>query len=150
MSKSAAIYMDVTSSNSVMTIQAEEVIPNPVQLQNFSADQMATIDDWVLTESRTGVDGGVSAGYIPSSFNFSFSLEANSPSQIYLTNLMAAVRSNERPYKVTITIDSPTLGRRFIFEEGTIQSGNFMPNPKKTFESTTYKFVFASARVEAI
>lgn len=150
MAHPAEILMDITSANSVMTIQAEEIIPNPVQLQNFSTDQLATVDEQALAEARMGVDGGLAVGYTPQPFNFSFMLEANSPSQVHMFNLSAATRANRRTYDVTITIDCPSLKQRYIFERGALINVSVMPNPKKTHEPTTWKFTFASTRVETI
>ena len=150
MAHKAEVLMDITSANTVFTIQADSVIPNPVQLQNFSTDQLATVDEQVVAESRMGVDGGLAIGYVPQPFNFSFMLEANSPSQDYMFNLADATRANRCTYDVTITLDCPSLKRRYIFERGGLINASVMPNPKKTHDPTTWKFVFASARVESI
>lgn len=150
MAHSAEILMDITSSNSVMTFQAEGVTPNPVQLQNFSTDQIASLESLVVAEHRMGPDGGLAMGFIPQPFDFSFALEANSPSQDIMFNLMAATKTNRCMYRVTITLDCPSMHRRYIFEQGGLHQGDFLPNPKKVHEPTTWKFVFASARIEAI
>ena len=150
MAHPAERLMDITSANTTMTFQADGVITTPVQLQNFSTDQLATIDEQVVAEARMGVDGGLAVGYTPQPFNFSFTLEANSPSQIYMFNLAAAIRANRCTYDVTITLDCPSLKQRYIFERGALINASVMPNPKKVHEPTTWKFTFASVRVEAI
>ena len=150
MAHPAERLLDITSANSAMTIQAGDVIPNPVQLQNFSVDQIASVDEQTLAESRMGVDGGLGVGYTPQPFNLTFMLEANSPSQVYMFNLSAAMRANRCIYDVTITLDCPSLKQRYIFERGTLISASVMPNPKKVHDPTTWKFTFASTRVEAI
>lgn len=150
MAHPAEILMDITSANSIMTIQADPIIPQPVQLQNFGTDQLATIDEQTLAEARMGVDGGLAVGYTPQPFQFSFTLEANSPSQEVMFNLSGATRANRRTYDVTITLDCPSLKQRYIFERGALISASVMPNPKKTHEPTNWKFTFATVRVESI
>ena len=142
--------MDITSANAEVVLAVDELYPNGVTLQQFSTDQSFAPESQQLAETRMGVDGGLAVGYTPQPFNFSFMLEANSPSQVHMFNLSAATRANRRTYDVTITIDCPSLKQRYIFERGALINVSVMPNPKKTHEPTTWKFTFASTRVEAI
>ncbi len=150
MAHKAEVLMDITSANSIMTIQADPIIPSPVQLQNFATDQIATTDEMVIAEARMGPDGGLAMGYTPQPVAFTLMLEANSPSQQTLFDLSGAIRANRRIYDVTITLDCPSLKKRYIFERGGLISSSVMPNPKKVHDPTSWKFQFATVREETI
>lgn len=146
MAHKAEVLMDITSANSIMTIQADPIIPSPVQLQNFATDQIATTDEMVIAEARMGPD----SGYTPQPVAFTLMLEANSPSQQIMFDLSGAIRANRRIYDVTITLDCPSLKKRYIFERGSLISGSVIPISMQAHTPTTWKFLFATMRKETI
>ena len=143
-------YLNITSTDAIVTLQCEAVIPVAVQLQNFSTDQSVTVDEVTIAEGRMGVDGGFAAGYIPVEKSLTITLEANSPSTQYLTSIMEAAMANCTTYNVTITVDLPSVGMRYIYTNGTMISGVVMSNAKKLLEPTTWKFKFAKMDREQI
>lgn len=150
MAHRSEILMDITSANATITLQAEDIIPNPVILQNFSTDQSIAADEMVVSEARMGIDGGLAAGYTPQPVNLTLTLEANSPSQDYLFRLCEAMRSNRRIYEVTMTCDIPSMSKRYTWSRGVLVSGSTLPNPKKVLEPTTWKFTFATSTSESL
>lgn len=143
-------YLDITSTNAIITLACPGVLPNPIQLQNFSADQMAAIDETTIAEARMGVDGGMAAGFIPSPVNLTLTLEANSPSTPYLSSIFTACRANRTTYNCTVTIDLKTTGKRYIFSNGALTGGVYMSSLKKMMEPTTWKFTFARYQESAL
>ncbi len=141
-------YLDITSTNAIITLECETVIPRPIQLQNFSTDQSVSVDEATIAESRMGIDGGMAAGFTPSPVNVTLSLEANSPSTPYLSSIFTAMRANRRTYNCRMIIHHKTTGQRYVFSNGTLVSGVFMSNLKKTMEPTSWKFTFAKYETE--
>lgn len=150
MAHPAEILMDITSANTIITIQADPIIPSPVQLQNFGPDGILVTEEMTIAEARMGPDGGLAMGYTPNPVGVSLTFEANSPSQQTMFDLSGAIRANRRIYDVTITADCPSLKKRYIFERGGLISSSVMPNPKKTHDPTNWKFQFATVREETI
>lgn len=136
-------FLNITSANAVVTLACDQLIPNPVRLQNFSADQSVSLDEVTLSEGQMGVDGGYAAGYVNSIKSVTLTLEANSPSTKYLNIIAKAMHNQTTVYLITLTVTLPSLGMRYIFSNGTLGTGQIMSNPKKLLEPTTWKFNFA-------
>ena len=143
-------YLNITSTDAIVTLQCEAVIPVAVQLQNFSTDQSVTVDEVTIAEGRMGVDLGCRPGNKQNEKSLTITLEANSPSTQYLASIMEAAMANRTTYNVTITVDLPALGMRYIYTNGTMISGVVMSNPKRLREPPTWKFKFAKMGREQI
>lgn len=143
-------FLNITSANAVVTLACEGLIPNPVRLQNFSADQSVSLDEVTLSEGQMGVDGGYAAGYVNSIKSLTLTLEANSPSTKYLDIIAKAMHNQTTVYLITLTVTLPSLSMRYIFSNGTLASGQIMSNPKKLQEPTTWKFNFAALDSEEL
>ncbi len=143
-------FLNITSANAIVTLACDQLIPNPVRLQNFSADQSVSLDEVTLSEGQMGVDGGYAAGYVNSIKSLTLTLEANSPSTKYLDIIAKAMHNQTTVYLITLTVTLPSLSMRYIFSNGTLASGQIMSNPKKLQEPTTWKFNFAALDTEEL
>ena len=62
----------LTSADATIILSVNELYPNGVKLEGFSTDAMMATEDVTIAEARMGVDGRLSAGYIPSPKNITF------------------------------------------------------------------------------
>lgn len=143
-------YLNITSADAVMMLQMDQVIPNPVRVDHFSADMLASIDQTTFGEARMGVDGHLAVGYIPAPVNLTIKLEAGSNAQQLLANAYLAFRNNKTTYDTTITIDVNALKKRYVYSVGTMIAGNTQENLGKTLEPTEWKFVFEQCEVSTL
>lgn len=143
-------FLNITSANAIVTLACDQLIPNPVRLQNFSADQSVSLDEVTLSEGQMGVDGGYAAGYVNNVKSVTLTLEANSPSTKYLDIIAKAMNNQKTVFLITLTVTLPSIGTRYIFSNGTLGSGQIMSNPKKLQEPTTWKFNFAALDTEEL
>lgn len=143
-------YLNITSTDLTATLWCEDVIPQPVVLQNFAPDQSFVLEEVTVAEGQMGVDGGYAAGFIPTPKKLSMYLMANSPSKQHLDAIYSAFTTNRSTYRITITITLPSTGERYIFSNGTMLTSNPMSSPKKVLDGTTWKFEFASLEIEKI
>lgn len=134
---------DVTSANATMLIQAEGAIPVPTQLHHFSTDGMAQAGAFTVAEARMGVDGYLAAGQTPKPFELTITLEANTPSEKLLGDLLEAMHRERTIFNVTLTIRVPALKATFILTDGVLIDGAAMNNLGATIDKTSWKFMFA-------
>ena len=137
MAHPADILMDITSANTIITIQADPIIPSPVQLQNFIPDGGFSLD---YPLNPVGV----------SPIGVSLTFEANSPELQTMFDLAETMRANRRIYDVTITATCLNLKKSYIFEHGSLISGSVIPISMQAHTPTTWKFLFATMRKETI
>lgn len=84
----------LTTANSAFTLAARGIFPAPFQLQGYSVDDSFAVDDVTPGEVQMGVDGFLSAGYIPYVTQITFSFQATSPTIDYLDSIIAQQKAN--------------------------------------------------------
>ncbi len=135
---------DVTSGNAQLVLSVEELYPQGVSLQMFSADSMLNADGFEFVEARKGVDGKMVAGVINNPISISIALEAASPSRAVMETIRDAQIANKRPYVCNLTAYFPAIGMTRTFKRGVLKSGSVTPNAGKTLQPTNWGFLFES------
>lgn len=134
----------LTTANAKMMMTLP-ILPVPVEIKGFSVDDLANMDEAQFTESRMGVDGYKSSGFINTSRKLNIVLEATSPSIEYFNLWISAMKTAKESLPITLlTISSKALGYTFTCYNGTLESGKEIPDFKKTTQPITYKIDFES------
>lgn len=141
---------DITSVNSTLYFQDENLYPDPVRIQQFASDNGFTVESQQIVEARFGVDGFLSPGYVPNPYIVTINLEASSPSWQMLSRVFTWCQNNQVWTAVTLTGEIPAIKRRFIFTNGIMTEGIAMPGVKRVLEPTVWKFQFASLTISEI
>lgn len=137
----------LTSANAVMMMTLP-ILPVPVQIQGFSTDDMSSQEDVQYTESRMGVDGFKSSGFVHNSRIVNITLESTSPSIDYFNMWIAGMKAINDSIDITLlTISSKSLGKTFMCYNGSLESGKEIPDFKKTTQPVAYKINFESVVV---
>ena len=140
--------LDITSANATVAVSVESLFS--VTLENFSADSSFTSDTVQAAETRMGVDGHMAAGFTPAIKTVTINLEAGSPSATFLQLLKQAQETNLKPSKVQMVISIPSIGKRYSFSEGVLQSYKDLPDGQKVLSATQWVFNFEGLSVETI
>lgn len=150
MATSDTRLLDITSTNSRLYIQVEELYPTPVRIERFGQDSAFEIDEHTIGEARFGVDGGMAVGYVPNPVNVSVTLEAGSESASVMENILLTTKTNLKPYEVTMIAELPALHKQYVWSNGSMLTGTLMPNPKKTLDPTKWSFTFGAVQVNPL
>ena len=140
--------LDITSANAVVAISVESLFS--VNLENFSADSSFTTDTVQAAETRMGVDGHMAAGFTPAIKTITINLEAGSPSTEYMQLLRQVQEVNMKPYKVNMVISIPSIGKRYTFSEGVLQSYKDLPDGQNFLSPTQWVFHFEGMSAEGL
>lgn len=140
--------LDITSANATVAM-AVEGLPS-IMLDHFSADSSFTSDTVQAAETRMGVDGHMSAGYTPAIKTVTINLEAGSASTQYMQLLRQVQEANLKPYKVQMVISIPSIGKRYTFSNGVLQSFKDLPDGQNVLSPTQWVFHFEGLSVEGI
>ena len=141
--------VDITSANATIAMAVEGGLFS-VELSHFSADSSFTSDTIQAAETRMGVDGHMAAGFTPAIKPLTINLEAGSPSLVYMQLLKQVQETNMRPYRVQMVISIPSIGKRYSFSEGVLQSYKDLPDGQNVLSSTQWVFNFEGLSVETI
>lgn len=138
---------NITSANASLVLVVDKIIPAGVQLEHFSTDQAFSQSEITVVEDRMGVDGHLAAGWIPAIKTVQVSLEANSPSLVYMDMLQRAMENNREIYECTLVATLPALRKVYTWSKGVLKSGTLVSSAKKVLDPTAWTFDFATLTI---
>lgn len=129
----------ITAANSVVMFTAEGYFDQAIQLQGFQVDNAFGFGDATVGETRIGVDGKQSGGWIAHEVPVTVFLEANSVSRGQMEEYRAWCNANQETSRCTLDITIPSIGRR-IQAVGFMVSQGGGPSAQKLINGTQYVF----------
>lgn len=134
----------ITSANSVFTIIVPGLFPVPVLLQGYSAERAWNTDQQDLAETQMGVDGRMTAGYVPNPVKQTISLQADSPSKAIFKAIAAAMQSSRDVYYIQAAIALPSTGEAFSGIRGVLTNFKPLPDAAKVLQAMDFAIVWES------
>lgn len=139
----------ITAANSVVMFTAEGYFDQAIQLQGFQIDNAFSFGDATVGETRIGVDGKQSGGWISHEVPITVFLEANSESRSQMEEYRAWMNSNQETSLCTLDITLPSIGKR-ITASGFMVSQGGGPSAQKLLNGTQYVFNMVINGEEAV
>ena len=130
---------DITSANSVLMLGVAGLFTVPQQLAGFSADdmyEMAAVDN---KEVMIGVDGILSAGWIPQIKVMSVSLQADSASNTFFESWYASEEAAKAPFFAFGVVNQPSISRVYTLANGVLKSYTPLASAKKTLQPRKFE-----------
>lgn len=129
----------VTAANSVVMFTAAGYYDQAIQLQGFQVDNAFGFGDATVGETRMGVDGKQSGGWVAHEVPVTVFLEANSASRGQMENFRAWCNANQETSLCTLDITIPSIGKR-IQVSGFLVSQGGGPSAQKLINGSQYVF----------
>lgn len=129
----------LTAANSVVMFKAAGYYDQAIQLQGFQVDNMLGFGDATVGETRMGVDGKQSGGWVSHEVPVTVFLEANSLSRQRMEDYRAWCNANMETSECTIEATLPSIGRRIV-AKGFMVSQSGGPSAQKLINGTQYVF----------
>lgn len=131
--------MSITSANAIITITIPLLLPVPVQLQGFAADDVFDSDEIDMAETMMGVDGILSGGVVLAKVPWNITFQADSPSiatfEAWDGGQQATVDVFQGQANVTLT----GIGRSYQMINGYLVRGKRMPDAKKLLQPRKFR-----------
>lgn len=143
--------MDITAANAVFTLTPQlgssalsgflpTIAGVGFQLQGFATNDAFAAAAVQIAETRKGVDGKFSAGYIPYITNQTVTFQADSPSIAILEALINAQKTLRQPVFVDAIILLPAVGKSYAMVNGVLANITPITPAKKVLEEMTFEF----------
>lgn len=132
----------ITSTNSVYILNVPDVPITATQLQGFAADSAFETGQSEDAEVILGVDGILSAGFIPFLTEQTISLQADSDSAILFEQWIEAEKAAEEKFFASATIVLPSIGRKYALSNGVLRSIVSIPSAKKVLQPRNFVIVW--------
>ena len=134
----------ITSANSVFTLVVAGLFPAPVQLQGYASDKAFTTDALDLAEVQMGVDGRMTAGFVPNPTKQTITLQADSPSKDIFTALIQAMKTAREVFYISGTIALPSTGESFTLTRGILTNAKQIPDAQKVLQPMDFVITWES------
>ena len=134
----------ITSANSVFTIVVAGLSPAPVQLRGYASDKAFTTEAIDLAEVQMGVDGRMTAGFIPNPTKQTVTLQGDSPSKGIFTALIQAMKTAREVFYISGSIALPSTGESFTLTRGILTNAKQIPDAQKVLQPVDYVITWES------
>ena len=134
----------ITSANSILTMIVPGLFPVPVSIQGYASDDAFMLDALDLAEVSMGVDGKMSAGYVPKEVKQTITLQADSESKDFFAILTQAVKTAREVFYMSATLSLPSTGEAFTFTRGILTSVEQAPTGKKMLQPQKFVITWES------
>lgn len=124
----------ITSANSSVILTNSRVFITPQILQGYAADDAFTQESFELVETRMGVDGILSGGYVPSPKRLTIMLQPDSIALIVFLNWKAAQEAQKEALPGSFSIAMPSISLGFQLGNVFFTNSQGMPSAKKVLE----------------
>lgn len=134
----------ITAANSVFNLIILPIYPVPQTLQGYSADAAFETDAVEPSEVVMGVDGIMSAGYVPVVTKQTIHLMPDSPSSDLFENWILAQKVAREIYYANAFISLPSIGRKYVLTQGVLSSVAQLPSARKVLQARAFVITWAS------
>lgn len=134
----------ITSANSVFTIVIPGLYPAPVQLRGYASDKAFTTEAIDLAEVQMGVDGRMTAGFVPNPVKQTVTLQADSPSKDIFTAMIQAMKTAREVFYISGSIALPSTGESFTLTRGILTNAKQIPDAQKVLQPVDYVITWES------
>jgi len=134
----------LTSANSVYMLSVRSLFPAPQQLQEYAADDAFSTEQVQPSEVVMGVDGVMSAGWLPTMTPQSITLQANSASAEIFDAWYAASKAVRELYYADAIITLPGLGLVYTCTKGALTGYTTIVGVKKILQPRTFTITWQS------
>ena len=132
----------LTSANVVFLLTVTGLYSSPQQIQGFASDRAFFFEDVDNAETFIGVDGIMSAGWIPRMYEQTIDLQANSSSIVIFETWGQAQDAQTELYNAAATITYPGIGRSYSLSNGVLKGYVPMPEAAKTLRRRTFRITW--------
>lgn len=124
----------LTAADIVITLTNPAVFSAPFTLQGFATDDVFSTESLDIAETAMGVDGKLSAGYVPKPVMQRIMLQADSPSIDYFEAIYAAQVAQRATYPFTGVMVIPATEKTYNGNRGFLIGYSPTPTAKKTLQ----------------
>lgn len=133
----------ITATNAVVMLAILPIFPAPQRLVGFSADAAFDTEAADIAEIVLGVDGRMSAGYVPYLTKQTFSIMPDSPTSLMFETWAGLEKIAQDKFFASATIALPATGRKYTLTRGVLTSYTAIPNAKKVLETRSFLITWA-------
>ena len=130
---------DLTAANAIIALMAPGVYNTPFTLAEYAADDIFSSAQIETGEGSMGVDGHYSAGFIFKEVPQEYTLQANSPSIKFFSDIFAFEKANRTKVELSGSTTLPGLRTKWIQTRGFVMMLNPIVSAGKIVKARKYE-----------
>lgn len=135
----------LTTANSSFSLLVRNLFPVPQKLQGYSTDDSFSVEDVKPAEIQMGVDGYLSAGFVPYPTEITYNFQADSPSIAMFDAVLEAQKAAKELYVFDGIGIIQGTGEKYAFTKGYLTSATPLSQGKKTLQPRKFTITFEVA-----
>lgn len=134
----------ITSANASLILVVAGLFPAPVEIKGFASDRAFLTDQATVAQTEMGVDGRMTAGHLPVPSVMTISLQADSPSRTFFSEIDRASKVKRDIFYINGTISIPGTGEVFALTRGVMTQASRTPNAQKVLQAREWQITWES------
>lgn len=134
----------LTSANAVLRLGVASIFPNAQQIQGFDTDDAFATARVTPAQTKMGVDGKLSGGYVPTEKKTTIFLQADSASNQFFDTWQAQQDAAQESFVAFGIIIIPALSQSFALTRGFLTGYPVMSTAKKIMQRLEYEITWES------
>jgi hypothetical protein len=132
----------ITSADSTFVISSADFALPATILEGYAADAAFAMEAAQTAETAMGVDGVLSAGWVPRAYVQTVTLQADSPSRDVFDAIVQAQDAERTIYRINGVITLPGNQRSFSLVRGVVTQHQAMPDAQRVLQATAYQITW--------
>lgn len=134
----------LTVANSVIMFVIPDLFPVPQQLTGYSADNVLTTEPVDSIELSMGIDGRLSAGWVPTPKKQTFEFQADSPSVLMFDVWQQNQEAIKDAFVADAVITFRGIGRVYTCTKGFLTQYSPVPDARRIFQPRRFQITWES------
>lgn len=134
----------LTAANTVIVFTVNGLFNAPFQLQGFAADDIFSTEPVTSVETLIGVDGILSAGFVPTEKKMNITFQADSPSNVIMEAWQTAQEIAREAFVANGFVTIPSIGRLFTCTQGYLTTYPPTPDVRRILQPRRYGLTWQS------
>lgn len=134
----------ITSADSVFILSSTDFALANFQLQGYAADAAFAMDNVDAAETSLGVDGILSAGWVPRSYLQTITLQADSPSLDMFIGFIGAQDAAKSVFRLNAVVTLPGNQFSHSLRRGVLRNYSAMANAQRILQPVTFQIEWES------
>lgn len=132
----------ITAVNSVFMLSVGGIFPVAQKLDGYAADAAFAFEQVNSSEVVLGVDGKMSAGYVPYLTVQTISIMPDSDSLYIFETWQEANNTARENFYADATIVLPSINRKYVLTKGVLSGYKASPDVKKVLQAVEFKITW--------
>ncbi len=128
----------LTAANAVLLLTVAGLFDTPLPLQGFEVDDIYDVDNVVPAETKMGVDGKLSGGWVPVPIVQNITLQADRDSISVFEDWYNAQQTAQEVYIANGSILLPSVERSYVMTKGFLTGYKPTPDGKKVLQARKF------------